>query len=51
MFEERTKIPIKQIVTVITVDNEEPQVFREDRDNFIWDFIQVRKQFRDYYGK
>lgn len=51
MFEERTKIPIRQIVTVITVDNEEPQVFVEDRDNFIWDFIEVRKQFRDYYDK
>lgn len=51
MFEERTKIPIKQIVTVITVDNEEPQVFIENRDNFIWDFIDVRKQFREYYKK
>lgn len=50
MFEERTKIPIRQIVTVITVDNEEPQIFIEDRDNFIWDFIDVRKQFRDYHG-
>ena len=50
MFEERTKIPIKQIVTVITVDNEDPQVFIENRDNFIWDFINLRKQFRDYYG-
>ena len=50
MFEERTKIPIRQIVTVITVDNEEPQVFIEDRDNYIWDFIDVRKQFKSYYG-
>ena len=50
MFEERTKIPIRQIVTVITVDNEEPQVFIEDRDNYIWDFIDVRKQFKNYYG-
>lgn len=51
MFEERTKIPIRQIVTVITVDNEQPQVFIEDRDNHIWDFIDVREQFRKYYGK
>lgn len=50
MFEERTKIPIKQIVTVITVDDEEPQVFVEDRDNYIWDFINVRKEFKSYYG-
>lgn len=51
MFEERTKIPIKQIVTIITVDNEQPQVFTEDRDNYIWDFINVRQQFRDYYDR
>ena len=51
MFEERTKIPIRQIVTVITVDNELPQIFIEDRDNHIWDFIDVREQFRSYYGK
>jgi len=50
MFEERTKIPIRQIVTVITVDNEEPQIFVEDRDNHIWDFVDVRKQFKNYYG-
>lgn len=50
MFEERTKIPIKQIVTVITVDDEDPQVFVEDRDNYIWDFIEIRKQFKSYYG-
>lgn len=51
MFEERTKIPIRQIVTVITVDNEEPQVFIEDRDNYIWDFIALRKEFRDAYKR
>lgn len=34
-FEERTRLPIKQLVTVIGVDHSEPQVFIEDRDN--WD--------------
>lgn len=50
MFEERTGLPIKQIVTIITVDNEEPQVFIEDRDNYIWDFIDIRKHYRNVYG-
>ena len=50
MFEERTKIPIKQIVTVVYVDDDEPQVFIEDRDNYIWEFIELRSQFRNYYG-
>jgi genome maintenance exonuclease 1 len=34
MFEERTGIPIVNLVTVIVVDNEEPQVFVEHRDNW-----------------
>jgi genome maintenance exonuclease 1 len=34
-FEERTNIPITQLVTVIAVDNDDPQVFIEHRDN--WD--------------
>jgi hypothetical protein len=29
MFEERTKIPINNIVIVIAVENEEPQIFEE----------------------
>lgn len=35
MWEERTGIPITQLVTLIAVDDEEPQVFIEHRDN--WD--------------
>lgn len=35
MWEERTGIPITQLVTIIAVDHEEPQVFIEHRDN--WD--------------
>lgn len=46
MFEERTGIPIKQIVTVITVDDEDPQIFIEDRDNWIWKFIDLRSEYR-----
>jgi len=34
MWEERTGIPITQLVTIVAVDNEEPQVFIEHRDNW-----------------
>jgi len=51
MFEELTKIPIKQIIILIAVDNDDPQVFVEDRDNYIFDFIDVRKEYKQVYGK
>ena len=35
MWEERTGMPITQLVTIISVDNEDSQVFIEHRDN--WD--------------
>ena len=35
MWEERTGMPITQLVVMIAVDNEDPQVFIEHRDN--WD--------------
>ena len=35
MFEERTKIPISRIVTVIAVEQDEPQLFIEKRDDYI----------------
>ena len=34
MFEERTGIPVPQLVIIIAVDNEEPQVFVETRDDW-----------------
>ena len=44
-FEERTRKPIKQLVTVVMVDDDAPQVFIEDRDSHIHDFISLRKQY------
>lgn len=35
MWEERTGMPITQLVTIISVDNSEPQVFIEHRDNWV----------------
>ena len=34
MWEERTGMPITQLVTIIAVDNEPAQVFKEHRDNW-----------------
>ena len=39
MFEERTKIPIVNLVTVMAVENGKPLVFKEHRDNHIDNLI------------
>lgn len=46
MFEELTGIPIDQIVIAITVDDMKPQVFIENRDNYIDGFIELREQYK-----
>lgn len=45
MFEERFQIPISQIVIAIAVDDEEPQVFVEKRDDYVEKLI----YYRDLY--
>jgi len=45
MFEEMTGMPIGRLVIIIGVDNEEPQVFQERRDDWICDFIVLRNQY------
>ena len=47
MFEERTQIPVSQIVIAIAVENKYPQVFIRQRDGFIEQFEKLRKTF-DY---
>jgi genome maintenance exonuclease 1 len=47
MWEERTGMPIVQLVTIISVDNSEPQVFIEHRDNWIRPLQDVIKQYKD----
>ena len=46
MWEERTGIPINKIVVVIAVDGEEPQVFEERRDNYIYDCVKTITRYR-----
>ena len=50
MYEERFKIPIPRIVILISVDDDEPQIFEEKRDNFVGKLLDVRQQYRDRHG-
>lgn len=43
MFEERTGIPVDQVVILMAVQNDQPLVFVEKRDDHIFDFIEFRK--------
>lgn len=45
MFEERFKIPVSKIVIAIAVDEEDPQVFIEKRDNYTEKLL----YYRDLY--
>ena len=45
MWEERTGMPITQLVTIISVDNHEPQVFIEHRDNWDKELVQVIEKY------
>ncbi len=46
MWEERTGMPITQLVVMIAVDNEEPQVFIEHRDNWVKKLFDVIEQYK-----
>ena len=42
MFEERYKIPVSQLITLIAVEQSEHQIFIEKRDDWIDGFIKLR---------
>jgi genome maintenance exonuclease 1 len=46
-WEERTGMPITQLVTIITVDNNDPQVFIEHRDNWDKELIRCIKEYKE----
>ena len=50
MFEERTSIPISRIVTVIAVEQDEPQLFIEKRDDYIHLFQEYRSLYKERYN-
>jgi ATP-dependent exoDNAse (exonuclease V) beta subunit len=45
-FEELTKIPVGRLVIIMAVDNENPIIFKEKRDNWIGEFIKLREEYR-----
>ena len=49
-FEELTKIPVSNLVIIMGVDDNPVQVFEEKRDNWIQQFIDLRKQYKLQYG-
>jgi len=49
-FYERTGIAIKQGVIVITVDNDDPQVFKISTHDYLHHFMSVRKKYKELYN-
>ena len=47
MYEERTKIPIDQVVIIVAVESDEPQVFIEKRDNWVHRIWEAQKMYRE----
>ena len=45
MFEEMIDIPVSQIVTIIAVEADEPQLFVEKRDDWIGGFLELRDKW------
>lgn len=50
-WEERTKQPITQLVIIMAVESDTPQIFIEHRDNWIYKFIDIRKEFKNEYSE
>lgn len=48
-FLERTGVPIKQGVIIITVDDGQTQVFKINTYDYLSHFLEVRKKFRELY--
>ena len=47
-FEERTGIPIGRLVIIMAVDNDDPRLFIEKRDNWIAGFKKLRLDYKNY---
>lgn len=50
MYEERTGIPVPQIVIMIMVDEDEPQVFVKKRNDYVKDLLDIREKYRLTFG-
>ena len=45
-FEERTGIPVPQLVIIMAIDDSPTKVFVEQRDNWVDSFIKLREEYR-----
>lgn len=50
MFEELTGIPVGRTLIVVGVDDHEPQIFQEKRNDWIFKFRDLREQYRKQKG-
>lgn len=50
MHEERYLIPINRLIILISVDDDQPQVFEERRDNYTKDLLEIREEYRRIYN-
>lgn len=51
MFEERTGIPVSKLVIIMSVDDDNPLLFIEKRDDWIKQFIELRQDYSKMYNK
>ena len=47
MYEERTNIPIDQVVIIVAVESDEPQLFIEKRDSWVHRIWEAQKMYRE----
>jgi genome maintenance exonuclease 1 len=50
MYEELTGIPVGRTVIIISVDDEEPQIFVEKRDTYYPQMKEIREKYFMEYG-
>jgi len=50
MYEERTGIPVSKIVIIISVDDDEVQVFEDRRNYYVTQLLEVREKYRLTYN-
>ena len=50
MYEERTSIPVSKIIIIISVDDDEVQIFEDRRDHYVTQLLEVREKYRLTYN-
>ena len=50
MFEELTELPVGRLLILIGIDDHEPQIFQEKRNDWIFEFRKLREQYKKRMG-